>query len=228
MQQAPCFFLILETSISKGIKPAFLIDLGAVFADAVFVMVAFLGTKSLLADIKDNPNLYILGGVLLMVYAIISAITTIRKKEEIIENDPIEPKGFLLVSYFIKGFFLNIINVGTFLFWLGLLVSIAPTLELETSRIIVFFSTVMLGYLILGFVKIVLAKQLSKTLTPPVIYKIRLSVCAFVGRLWDLFYLSRRLCARARRLITFDKSMEVNKEAPSGFEPLYKLLQSSA
>ncbi|MGB1185789.1 MAG: LysE family translocator [Flavobacteriaceae bacterium] len=176
----PLFFLILETSISKGIKPAFLIDLGAVFADAVFVLVAFLGTKSLLADIKDNPNLYILGGVLLMVYAIISAITTIRKKEEIIENEPIEPKGFRLFSYFIKGFFLNIINVGTFLFWLGLLVSIAPALELETSRIIVFFSTVMLGYLILGFIKIVLAKQLSKTLTPTVIYKIRLSVCVLL------------------------------------------------
>ena len=176
----PLFFLILETSISKGIKPAFLIDLGAVFADAVFVLVAFLGTKSLLADIKDNPNLYILGGVLLMVYAIISAITTIRKKEEIIENEPIEPKGFRLFSYFIKGFFLNIINVGTFLFWLGLLVSIAPTLELETSRIIVFFSTVMIGYLILGFIKIVLAKQLSKTLTPNVIYKIRLSVCVLL------------------------------------------------
>ena len=176
----PLFFLILETSISKGIKPAFLIDLGAVFADAVFVLVAFLGTESLLADIKDNPNLHILGGVLLMVYAIISAITTIRKKEEIIENEPIEPKGFRLFSYFIKGFFLNIINVGTFLFWLGLLVSIAPTLELETSRIIVFFSTVMLGYLILGFIKIVLAKQLSKTLTPTVIYKIRLSVCVLL------------------------------------------------
>ena len=176
----PLFFLILETSISKGIKPAFLIDLGAVFADAVFVLVAFLGTKSLLADIKDNPNLYILGGVLLIVYAIISAITTIRKKEEIIENDPIDPKGFRLFSFFIKGFFLNIINVGTFLFWLGLLVSVAPTLELETTRIIVFFSTVMLGYLILGFVKIVLAKQLSKTLTPPVIYKIRLSVCVLL------------------------------------------------
>ena len=173
----PLFFLILETSISKGIKPAFLIDLGAVFADAIFVSVAFLGTKSLLADIQDNPNLYIFGGVLLLVYAIISAITTIRKKEEIIENVHTEPKGFRLFTYFLKGFFLNIINIGTFLFWLGLLVSIAPTLELETSRIIVFFSTVMLGYLVLGFIKIVLAKQLSKTLTPPVIYRIRMFVC---------------------------------------------------
>lgn len=173
----PLFFLILETSISKGIKPAFLIDLGAVFADAVFVTVAFLGTKSLLTDIKDNPNLYILGGVLLLVYAVISTITTIKKKEEIIENEEIEPKGFHLFAYFLKGFFLNIINIGTFLFWLGLLVSIAPSLELETSRIIVFFSTVMLGYLLLGFIKIVLAKQLSRTLTPPVIYKIRMFVC---------------------------------------------------
>jgi len=176
----PLFFLILETSITKGIKAAFLIDLGAVSADAVFVLIAFLGTKSLLADINDNPNLYILGGVLLMVYAIISAITTIRKKEEIIEKDSLEPKGFHLFAYFIKGFFLNIINIGTFLFWLGLFVSIASTLELETSRIIVFFSTVMIGYLVFGLVKIVLAKQLSKKLTPPIIYKIRLFVCALL------------------------------------------------
>ena len=173
----PLFFLILETSITKGIKPAFLIDLGAVFADAVFVTIAFLGTKSLLADIKDNPNLFILGGVLLLVYAIISAIITVRKKDEIIENEHIEPKGFRLFAYFLKGFFLNIINIGTFLFWLGLLVSIAPTLELETTRIIVFFSTVMFGYLVLGFFKILLAKQLSKTLTPPVIYRLRMFVC---------------------------------------------------
>ena len=184
----PLFFLILETSISKGIKAAFLIDLGAVLADTVFVLVAFLSTKSLLTDIKYNPNLYIFGGVLLTVYAIISAITTIRKKEEIIENEPIEPKGFHLFSYFIKGFFLNIINIGTFLFWLGLLVSIAPTLELETSRIIVFFSTVMIGYLTLGFVKIVLAKQLSQTLTPPVIYKIRLSVC-FLLAVFGIYFI---------------------------------------
>ena len=149
---------------------------GAVFADAVFVTIAFLGTKSLLADIKDNPNLFILGGVLLLVYAIISAITTVRKKDEIIENEHIEPKGFRLFSYFLKGFFLNIINIGTFLFWLGLLVSIAPTLELETTRIIVFFSTVMIVYLVLGFFKLYL-KTVEQNSTPPVIYSLRMFVC---------------------------------------------------
>ncbi len=190
----PLFFLILETSITKGIKPAFLIDLGAVFADAVFVTVAFLGTKSLLTDIKDNPNLYILGGVLLLVYAVISTITTIKKKEEIIENEEIEPRGFHLFSYFLKGFFLNIINVGTFLFWLGLLVSIAPSLELETSRIVVFFSTVMLGYLFLGFIKIVLAKQLSRTLTQPVIYKIRIFVC-FILVVFGIYFIYQGIYA---------------------------------
>lgn len=190
----PLFFLILETSITKGIKPAFLIDLGAVFADAVFVTVAFLGTKSLLTDIKDNPNLYILGGVLLLVYAVISTITTIKKKEEIIENEEIEPRGFHLFAYFLKGFFLNIINVGTFLFWLGLLVSIAPSLELETSRIVVFFSTVMLGYLFLGFIKIVLAKQLSRTLTQPVIYKIRIFVC-FILVVFGIYFIYQGIYA---------------------------------
>ena len=61
-------------------------------------------------------------------------------------------------------------------------------------------------------------KTVEQNLTPPVIYKIRLCVCS-VGCFWNLFYLSRCLCPRARRFIALYKSMEVNKEAPSGFEP---------
>ena len=185
----PLFFLILETSISKGIKPAFLIDLGAVFADAVFVLVAFLGTKSLLADIKDNPNLYILGGVLLMVYAIISAITTIRKKEEIIENEPIEPKGFRLFSYFIKGFFLNIINVAVLFFWTGVLLLIGPKFEMSPIKIWIFFALTVATYLSVNLLKYYLASKLKSKLNDLVLIKIKqgLNILVFVFGLFLIY-----------------------------------------
>lgn len=176
----PVFFILLETSISKGSRAAFMVDVGAVFADVVFIAIAFLGTKSLLVDIKDNPNLYVLGGVLLVTYSTITATATYRKRDEIIKEEMVAPRGLYLLAYFLKGFFLNIINFGTFLFWLGLFVYFAPSFDLDAKRILVFFSSILIGYLVIGVVKIILAKQLSDKLTPRIIYKLRMSVCVLL------------------------------------------------
>ena len=37
----PLFFVLLETSISKGIKQAFFIDVGVVFSDITFFSIAY-------------------------------------------------------------------------------------------------------------------------------------------------------------------------------------------
>jgi hypothetical protein len=59
---------------------------------------------------------------------------------------------------------LNIINIATFLFWVGLVVFGADFW---------FFVYVLLIYLLFDIVKIYLAKQLKTVLTPLVIYKVK-------------------------------------------------------
>ena len=61
---------------------------------------------------------------------------------------------------------LNFINIGVLGFWLGLLIIFGPSLDMEGSRLIVFFSTIIITYLVIDIFKILLAKKFNKKLTP--------------------------------------------------------------
>lgn len=169
----PVFFVLIETSAIKGFKAAFIFDLGVVFADVFFIAVAYLGSYRLIQSIKDKPALFIFGGIVMLVYGIIS-LSKLKKQQkvkfELIDKEIIK-KNY--GSLFMKGFFLNFINVGVLGFWLAVIISIGPKLQLETSRMIVFFSSVIGTYLLIDIGKIVLAKQLKHKMTPNNILKMK-------------------------------------------------------
>ncbi|KIA86947.1 LysE family translocator [Flavobacterium sp. AED] len=169
----PVFFILLETSIIKGFRAALVFDLGVVLGDIVFIGIAYLGSYRLIQSLKDKPALFIFGGILMLVYGIISFVRL--KKEEKVNTEAIDKeiikKNYL--SLFIKGFFLNIINIGVLGFWLAIIISIGPKLEMQTSRMVTFFITVILSYLFIDCIKIILAKQLKTKMTPTNILKIK-------------------------------------------------------
>jgi threonine/homoserine/homoserine lactone efflux protein len=169
----PVFFILLETSIIKGFRAAIVFDLGVVLGDIVFIGIAYLGSYRLIQSLKDKPALFIFGGILMLAYGIISFIS-LRKEKRIdtkkIDSEIIQKNYF---SLFIKGFFLNIINIGVLGFWLAIIISIGPKLDMQTSRMVTFFSAVIITYLLVDCIKILLAKQLKSKMTPDNIYKIK-------------------------------------------------------
>ena len=171
----PVFFVLLETSILKGFRAAMVFDLGVVFGDIVFILIAYFSTSSLLEKLKDDPGLFIFGGIIMISFGIISFLKDkkdfIKKKAEDIDIDVIPQKNYLRL--FVKGFFLNFINIGVLGFWLGIIIIFGPKLNMETNRIIVFISTILLTYLAVDVLKIQLAKKLKSKLTPYNIYRIK-------------------------------------------------------
>ena len=170
----PVFFVLLETSAVKGFRAAFLFDLGVVLADIFFIAIAYFSSYRLIQTIKNDPAIFIFGGILMLTYGLISFIR-LRKIKNSHDDEEIE---IVLVKtnyleLFIKGFLLNFINVGVLLFWFLILITIGPKLELNTSRMITFFSTVILTYLIVDIGKILLAKQLKHKMTPKNILSIK-------------------------------------------------------
>lgn len=168
----PVFFILLETSITKGFRAALVFDSGVVLGDIVFIAIAYLGSYRLIQSLKDKPALFIFGGILMLVYGIISFVNL--KKGEKIKYNKID-KEILKKNYgslFIKGFFLNIINIGVLGFWLAIIISVGPKLK-EPSRMMTFFATVIISYVLVDCVKIVLAKQLKTSLTPTNILKVK-------------------------------------------------------
>ena len=169
----PVFFVLLETSAVKGFRAALVFDLGVVLADILFIGVAYFSSYRLIQTIKNDPAIFIFGGIMMLSYGIISFIRLkkVSKKMDEIPVEELIKKNY--VGLFFKGFFLNFINVGVLLFWFMILITIGPKLELETSRMITFFSTVLLTYLVVDIGKILLAKQLRSKMTPANILKIK-------------------------------------------------------
>lgn len=168
----PVFFALLKTSILKGARAAIVFNLGVVLGDIVFMVIAYFGSRSLLEQIKDDPRLFLIGGFVLVVYGVITYIDKNNKKE-MDEQEINITQNNNYVKLFISGFFLNFINIGVLAFWLGMVVVVGPTLDMNPTYILYYFGTVLLGYFITDLGKIMLAKQLKSKLTPMVIYKIK-------------------------------------------------------
>lgn len=166
----PVFFVLLETSATKGFKSALIFDCGVMLADIIFIIVAFFSTNKLLESIKDDPSFLIFGGVLLVTYGFISFIKASKSFRVIVrEYHKIEiKKGY--GKLFLKGFLLNFINIGVLLGWVAFIV-IANSITSSKDGVLVFLSTILMVYFLVDLVKIVIAKKLKNKLTPRRIFK---------------------------------------------------------
>lgn len=165
----PVFFMLIETSITKGVRAAITFNIGVIIADIIFISIAYISSYQLLENLSNLPGLYVFGGSILSVYGLIILVKKINQKE--LQNEINITAKVNYLQLLVKGFLLNFINIGVLVFWLGIVVVIGPSLENELSRFVVFFSIAILAYFITDFVKIILAKQLKKKLTPSIIVK---------------------------------------------------------
>jgi len=167
----PVFFMLIQTSIIKGARAAIAFNLGVILGDVAFIVIAYYGSRHLLERIKDDPRLFFIGGLILIVYGTITYLDKSGKKET--------EESFKLATnnnYFkliLKGFFLNFINIGVLAFWLGLIVVIGPTLDMNPTSIFYYFTIILASYFLTDIGKIVLAKQLKSRMTPVVVYRIK-------------------------------------------------------
>jgi threonine/homoserine/homoserine lactone efflux protein len=170
----PVFFMLIQTSILKGARAAIIFDLGVIIGDLSFILIAYYGSRSLLEEIKDDPRLFFLGGLVLIIYGLITYLEKENKKEALESAKLLKvPIQNNYLKLFFKGFFLNFINVGVLAFWLGTVLIIGPTLKMDQSAIFWYFGTVLLSYFVTDLGKIFLAKQLKNKMTPPVIFRIK-------------------------------------------------------
>ncbi len=159
----PVFFVLLETSVLKGFRAAVAFDIGVILADILFLTIAYFSSRQLLENLSNRPGLYVLGGVVLIVYGISIIIKKDAKTNIDERTSKNNNKGYL--GLFVKGFLLNFINIGVLAFWLVAIITAGTSLDNNPKRILTFFTTMILAYFITDVFKILLAKQLKRKLT---------------------------------------------------------------
>jgi len=140
----PAFFAIIQTGINKGFKYGVLLAFGVFLSDVMLVTISYLIGASIFEDPKSKVFVGLIGGIILIIFGSVSW----AKKPDILKRRSVkfktEIKDPRLISYPIKGFFLNVANPFLFFFWfgaLGIVGKMAPEGELLQSTIIFFSGT---------------------------------------------------------------------------------------
>lgn len=166
----PIFFILLETSITRGIKQAIFMDFGVIVSDLLFFSLAYFGASKIATE-ENQPALFLLGGVILTVYSVVSFINNVAKKKKIKKAKAVEETR--LLKYTVKGFLLNIINVSYLVIWAGVIVWFGPKVEMSPVKIWTFFVVSVVTYLAINLLKFLLSSRLKSKLTDRVLFYIR-------------------------------------------------------
>ena len=159
----PVFFMLLETSATKGVRAAISFDIGVLFSDIVFITLAYYSSYQLLESLSNSPVLYLFGGTGMAIYGLVLAIKKVEKGDVSMHGFGANSNYFGL---FLKGFLLNIINVGVLIFWVGTVIVVGPSFDGLIENFLVFFATMLAVYFVTDLFKILAAKQLQSQLTP--------------------------------------------------------------
>ena len=167
----PIFFLLIETSFSRGHKHALALDIGVISADILCIVASYFASGDIVTIIDDHPGFYRITALIVFVYGIFMMVSKTKM------HLPDEAK-FISQNYFktfINGFLFNLLNVGVILFWLVTVISVINQYP-DTQNFILYVSFVIATYLSIDLVKILLAKQFHYKLTERLANNIRKGV----------------------------------------------------
>lgn len=167
----PIFFLLIETSFSRGPKHALALDLGVISADILCIAASYFASDDLVNIIDKHPGFYRITALIILIYGIVMMVT--KTKMHLANEKKIIDQNYF--KTFINGFLFNLLNVGVILFWLVTVISVRNQYP-DTENFLLYLGLVILTYLSIDLVKIFLAKQFHYKLTEKLANNIRKGV----------------------------------------------------
>ena len=167
----PIFFLLIETSFSRGARHALALDFGVIFADVICIIAAYYASSDIVEIIDQYPGFYRITALIVFIYGIFMMVT--KTKMHLPKEAKIISQNYF--TTFLNGFLFNMLNIGVILFWLVTVISIRNQYE-HTYQVLIYLFVVILTYLAIDLLKIILAKQFHHKLTQNIANLIRKSV----------------------------------------------------
>lgn len=152
----------IDRGIRNGFIHAWLIGVGAVLADGIYMLAVYIGVNQFLDTAFMKAFLWLFGCFVLLYTGLESMINA--GKLNLKDHRNREP----LIKSFLSGFFMSISNPLTILFWLGIYGSILAktAASYETSQLILYSSAIFIGLLLWDIMMASISSNFKKYLTP--------------------------------------------------------------
>jgi threonine/homoserine/homoserine lactone efflux protein len=201
---APVFFVLLENSITKGIRSALAIDLGVMLSDIVYILlsVLFVDQINTLLTGKNKELFDILGGLIFIAFGLLNLFKKSkmhngdRELEEVTEKyhlkestDPKKNFGLMIA----KGFLLNFANPLVIFYWLSM-ASVAKRESPDDSNgfLFLYLGIILTTFIAFDIIKIFTAKKIRNLVTVQLLNRLN----KFIGSVFiafGLFFIFRVL-----------------------------------
>lgn len=168
----PVFFVLLETSIRRGVRAALAFDAGVLVSDILYILIAYLfySEVSALTEGENEKLLKIIGGFLFMIYGTISFFKKPKdQKQDDFGNTIHNSRDYIML--FVKGLILNIANPLVIFYWFSVMALGTKSSELAAvpAPMFIYISTLLLVFFSIDILKILGAKKLRPFITNSVL-----------------------------------------------------------
>jgi threonine/homoserine/homoserine lactone efflux protein len=194
----PIFFLLIETSFTRGPKHALALDLGVITADILCIVASYYASGDLVKLIDKHPEFYRITAFIIFIYGIVMMVT--KTKMHLPNEDKFINQNYL--KTYLNGFLFNLLNVGVILFWLVTVISVRNQYP-KISEFLLYLGLVIATYLAIDLAKIFLAKQFHYKLTDKLANNIR-KIVGIILLFFSLFIFLQSF----KKFNQFDKKLE--------------------
>lgn len=170
----PVFFLLLETSIRKGVRAAIAFDLGVLLSDLIYIIIAliFYSEVSKITSGEYAHIIQIVGGFVLIGFGLASFLKKPKEtKGETEKQLNSQTKDFILLG--LKGFLLNFANPGVIFYWITVIALGADGKKSASNAInestYWYILVIILTFFAVDLLKIIGAKKLRPFITEKVL-----------------------------------------------------------
>ena len=157
------FFMLIETSMTRGFRAALWFDLGVLSCDSLIIITVYFFTAAINRILVQNFYFNIAGGIAFIGFGANYILS--RTKEE----HHLNVKNNKIVKLILNGFFVNLLNPGVIIFWLGSVAVALTHFKLSGRQTFLYFATIMTVVAILDVAKVYFAYRLSHIMNPRVL-----------------------------------------------------------
>ena len=118
----PVFFVLLETSIRRGVRAALAFNLGVLLSDAFYILIAYLFYSEVSSVISGERKdlMKLIGGVLFLLYGFVSFFKPPKRSSASDFDDSLNvAKDYVFLA--VKGFLLNFANPMVIFYWFSVI-----------------------------------------------------------------------------------------------------------
>lgn len=184
------FFSIIQTSIAEGERKAFLISLGLIISDIIFILLTVFATTFISEELlKYSLEIRIIG----MVMLVSMGIYLIKKSVQNNNANSLNISSSHFLTYMAKGYFINTLNPLTIITWIGISLFVHTALEFSIVKILIYYSAIVISLFLSQYGVCHFANRLGKWLSAKHIHQLNIAVGVIIIALGFLLYFSKNI-----------------------------------